>query len=31
MKSNDQTLNDLTMEQSDHKTDIVLLLMYIIN
>ena len=31
MKSNDQTLNDLTMERSDHKTDIVLLLLYIIN
>ena len=28
MKSNDQTLNDLTMERSDHKTDIVLLLLY---
>ena len=31
MKWNDLTLNDLTMEQSDHKTHIVLLLLYIIN
>ena len=31
MKWNDLTLNDLTMERGDHKTHIVLLLLYIIN